>query len=129
MPVRSLTSAVLRWPAREEVLACARRWARALGRRDPVVEEVWCVGSCARGDWGVGSDLDVVVIVGQAPPSPVERRARYEPEGVPVPADLWVYTREEWERLARRSPHVTRRWEAEKLDLLSEGASPTPGRD
>jgi predicted nucleotidyltransferase len=54
-------------------------------------------GSYARGDWGVGSDLDLVVIV-EASAEPFERRA--------VPVDLLVYTRAEWTRLASRPRDV-----------------------
>ena len=77
-------------------------------------------GSYARGDWGVGSDLDLVVIVDDAELSPVERRRRYEPTHVPVPADVWVYTRSEWSALADHSPHLARRLEVERLDLALE---------
>ena len=61
MPVRSLTSAVFKWPDRDAVLSAAREWAQALRRRDASVEQVACVGSYARGDWGVGNDLDFLV--------------------------------------------------------------------
>lgn len=117
MPVRSLNSVVLKWPKRDEVLAAAGCWAAELVHRDEAVEEVFCIGSCARGDWGVGSDLDVVVIVTRAPDSPVERRRLYEPTNVPVAADVWVYTRDEWNALANHSPHLWRRLQREKLVL------------
>lgn len=117
MPVRSLSSVVFRWPDREQVLSSARRWAAALRRDDAVVEHVYCVGSYARGDWGVGSDLDVIVIVRDAPASVVERRRRYEPTEVPVAADVWVYTSGEWETLQRRSPHLWNRLQCEIVEL------------
>ena len=63
-------------------------------------------GSYARGDWGVGSDLDLVVIVDDSP-EPFERRAaRWDATGLPVPADVLVYTRAEWERLSARPREV-----------------------
>jgi len=119
MPVRSLNSAVFKWPKRDAVLSAAGAWAQALSSRDPSVRSIYCVGSCARGvDWGVGSDLDVIVIVDEAVSSPVERRRRYEPTDVPVAADIWVYTCSEWLALAEHSPHLARRLERERLDLL-----------
>ncbi len=118
MPVRLLNSVVLKWPTRDEVLAAARRWAVELARSDAAVEEVFCVGSCARGDWGVGSDLDVLVIVCSAPDCPVERRRLYEPTKVPVAADVWIYTRDEWTGLAEHSVHLFRRLQNERV-LLS----------
>lgn len=58
-------------------------------------------GSYARGDWGPGSDLDIVMVVERSD-EPFERRsARWDTTRLPVPADLLVYTREEWERLSR----------------------------
>ncbi len=117
MPVRSLNSAVFRWPDRETVLAAARAWAAALRQRDPAVERVVCIGSYARGDWGVGSDLDVIVFLTEADLTPLERSKRYSPDNLPVPADLWVYTRAEWERLATDSPQIVQRLQREMLDL------------
>jgi len=114
-----LDSAVFKWPGRDEVLAAARRRAAELQRRDPQVRSVYCVGSCARGDWGVGSDLDVIVIVEEADPSPVARRSGYEPTDVPVPAGVWVYTVDGWQELGERSPGLARRLRAGALDLLS----------
>jgi predicted nucleotidyltransferase len=79
---------------------------------------VICVGSGARGDWGVGSDLDVIVILNECGLAYLERMRRYEPKQIPVPTDLWVYTRSEWDALSTTSPHLWRRLNAEALDLL-----------
>jgi predicted nucleotidyltransferase len=103
MPVRSLHSSVLRWPDRSTVEAAARQWARqvAAGRSD-VVAVGW-FGSYPAGNWGVGSDLDLVVVL-EATLEPFERRAvGFDTTTLPVPADLLVYTRAEWERLAQRT--------------------------
>lgn len=86
MPVRSLHSAVLKWPDQDAVLAAARAWACALQAQDASVREVWCVGSYARGDWGVGSDVDLVVVLHDTFLSPAERYHRYYPDPLPVHA-------------------------------------------
>lgn len=117
MPVRSLNSVVFKWPDRETVLAAARAWAASLRQRDPLVETVACVGSYARGDWGVGSDLDLIVILSESQLAAGQRYARYYPDGLPVPADLWVYTRAEWDALARQSPALAGRLGQEMLPL------------
>lgn len=93
----------------EGLLAAARDWAGRLRARDPLVEQVGCVGSYARGDWGVGSDLDIIVIVSHSDEPWMRRPLRYEPEGLPVPADVWVYTRAEWDKLAVDAPLLARR--------------------
>ncbi len=61
-------------------------------------------GSYARGDWGVGSDLDLVVVVKDSD-LPFERRsAQWDTTSLPVPVDLLVYTQEEWQSLLTREP-------------------------
>lgn len=100
MPVRSLTSSVLRWPDASEVDRAVRAWAASVARR-PDVLAVGYFGSYARGDWGVGSDVDLVVVVGEDQEPAVSRPAHWDTTGLPVPADVLVYTREEWDRLPR----------------------------
>lgn len=118
MPVRSLNSAVFRWPGPEAVLSAARCWAVGLQRRDPSVQRVICIGSYARGDWGVGSDLDLIVVLQESALSRAERYAAYYPDDLPVPCDLWVYTEADWDALGSRAPHLWRRIQREMMDLL-----------
>jgi len=52
-------------------------------------------GSYARGDWGVGSDLDIVVVVDRSD-EPFERRSvQWDATELPVPAEILVFTEEE----------------------------------
>jgi predicted nucleotidyltransferase len=67
------------------------------------VRRIGYFGSYARGDWGPGSDLDLIVIVDGAVEGFATRAARWDVTELPVPADVLVYTSEEWESLARRS--------------------------
>jgi len=98
MPVRSLTSSVFRWPPPEEVRAAIGTWAAETVAR-PDVARVGCFGSLAKGTWGVGSDVDLVVIVDRSS-QPVYRRAlEFDASTLPVPADVLVYTTEEWGRM------------------------------
>jgi predicted nucleotidyltransferase len=63
----------------------------------PELLRVGYFGSYARGDWGVGSDLDLVVLV-KASDRPFHRRSTVFPsENLPVPAEVLVYTAGEWE--------------------------------
>lgn len=105
MPVRSLSSSVLRWPDATRVDRAVRRWAqRAVATRSDVLQ-VGYFGSYARGDWGPGSDLDVIVIV-QGSPEPFQARAaRWDATELPVPADVLVYTKDEWLALQQTRFH------------------------
>ena len=104
MPVRLLSSSILKWPDLQTVDQAVRRWAdRAVrGRRDVV--RIGYFGSYARGDWGVGSDVDLLIVVAGSA-EPFERRAvGWDATELPVPADVLVYTEAEWESLTASSP-------------------------
>lgn len=108
MPTRSLNSSVLKWPDRSTVEAAARRWAAGEAGRRPELVRLGYFGSYARGDWGVGSDLDLVAIV-SASDSPFARRSlTWDLSGLPVPADLLVYTDTEWRGLIDQGSRFAR---------------------
>lgn len=113
MPVTSSRSSVKRWPSRDEVDRAVRDWAAHVVRRKSGVVRIGYFGSYARGDWGVGSDVDLVVIV-ETSSLPFERRpVEWDTLVLPVPADLLVYTLEEWERLGREGSRMYRMLERE----------------
>ena len=65
----------------------------------PEVLRLGYIGSYARGDWGVGSDLDMIMVV-KGTDAPWElRAAAWDTTSLPVPVDLIVYTAAEWEAL------------------------------
>ena len=73
--------------------------------------------SYARGDWVVGSDVDLIAIV-EAAADPFGRRALdWDLLGLPVPAEIVVYTREEWERLRSEGGRFARTIERETVWL------------
>ncbi len=102
MPVRSLSSAVLKWPSREAVEKALWDWLR----RHPIpgLLALGYFGSYARGEYGVGSDLDLVLVVADSDLPPWQRPIGLPLEELPVPAEALVYTREEWEALPSQSP-------------------------
>lgn len=116
MPVRSLASSVLRWPSREEVEVALRAWLQ----RHPIpgLLALGYFGSYARGDHGVGSDLDLVLVVKAADLPPWQRAAQLPLEELPVPAEALVYTLEEWQALPRLSPRFARTLREETRFLL-----------
>jgi len=99
MPVRSLTSFVLRWPERAFVLERLEQWAAEERKRHPRLNALGCFRSYARGDAGVGSELDLVAIVAGSE-VPFERRAlEWDLSGLPLPAEILVYTEQGWQDL------------------------------
>ena len=104
MPVRSSSSRVLRWPDAREVERAATEWAKAAAGTASGIAAIGIFGSYARGEAGVGSDLDLIILVDDSP-DPFERRpARFPVEHLPVPAEVLVYTLAEWQNLATMSP-------------------------
>lgn len=123
MPVRSLNSPVLSWPSRAEVEAAACKWAEEASAVWPELVGIGCFGSCARAtDWGVGSDVDLVAIVAAAAPRHEQRRPPIGLEQLPVPADLLIYTTDEWRQLQRQGTRFARVLADETLWLV--GAAP-----
>ncbi len=100
MPVRSLNSSLMRWPGRDDVDVAARGWAQQLSDADSRVIAVGYFGSYARGEAGVGSDLDLVVIIDAPVSRGLRAGAAWKLEHLPVAADLLIYSSSEWAQLA-----------------------------
>ena len=101
MPVRSLNSSVLKWPDRNQVEESLKKWIPKVIEKHSNVLKLGYFGSYARGDWGVGSDLDLVAIV-SASDEPIEARSlQWDLNELPVQAELIIYTLEEWESLRK----------------------------
>lgn len=75
-----------------------RTWAVELGDADTNVTRIGYFGSYARGNWGVGSDVDLLVLLRESGQPFGERSVSPRPR-LPVPADLLVYTLDEWRRM------------------------------
>jgi hypothetical protein len=108
LPVRPLNSSVLRWPDPGTVDEAVRRWAQAEAKHHRDLRRLGYFGSYARGDWGVGSDLDLVAVVADSQ-EPFERRGlSWNMKPLPVPAELLVYTQQEWTRLHQQGSRFIR---------------------
>lgn len=126
MPVRSLSSRVLKWPDREQVDRALREWAASVAASRSGLRQLGYFGSYARGDWGVGSDLDIVAIVEESH-EPFHRRSMgWDVSGLPVPADLLVYSVEEWQRLQQEGKRFVRTLERETVWVFSRGTESAP---
>lgn len=80
-------------------------------------------GSYARGDWGVGSDVDLVLVVERSA-LPFERRAlEFDATALPVPAEVLVYTQDEWRRLMQESGRFARMLAEDTVWAYDRGSS------
>ncbi|MCR4432902.1 MAG: nucleotidyltransferase domain-containing protein [Caldiserica bacterium] len=104
MPVRLLSSSVLKWPDREIVLQAFRSWAEK-AQADPRILGIGLFGSLVQGNWEPGGDLDAILILKESPLPFIERGREFDLMEIPVPVDLLVYTLKEWERLEEGHPH------------------------
>jgi uncharacterized protein len=103
MPVRSLTSSVLKWPDLPTVQAALQKWTTDVIPGQPNVVRIGYFGSYARGDWGVGSDLDLIFVV-RASAQPFGMRVlEWDTGALPVPVDALVYTVDEWQTFSTQS--------------------------
>ncbi len=108
MPVRSLNSPVLKWPDAATVDQAVRAWAQALAARRTDVLAIGYIGSYARGDWGVGSDLDIIIVLRDSPLPLAERARQFDATQLPVPADVLVYTEREFTSLLEADTRFAR---------------------
>ena len=115
MPVRSLSSSVLEWPDRTTVDAAFRSIAGRLGASNAQLLRLGYFGSYARGDWGVGSDLDIIAIVQSSEQPFVDRARAFDLLGLPVPAEILVYTADEWAAMEREGRRFVRQLERETV--------------
>jgi predicted nucleotidyltransferase len=76
---------------RSQVEAALQALVETLRQREEVLAVV-CFGSWARGEAGVGSDVDVLVVLRDSDRPFLERIDRYRPETFPVDLDLFPYT-------------------------------------
>jgi predicted nucleotidyltransferase len=94
-----LDSSVLRWPERADIERALVRWAAEQFERRRELSRLGCFGSYARGEDGVGSDLDLIAVVSSDARPFTRRGADWDTEKLPVPVDLLVYTEKEWQDL------------------------------
>jgi predicted nucleotidyltransferase len=123
MPVRSLNSSVLKWPSREVVDRAVRSWTAEQVRQRPEIVRLGYFGSYARTDWGVGSDLDLIAVV-EGTSAPFERCSlEWDLNGLPVPAEIIVYSLPEWRDLEKKPTKFARILKSEAVWTFSKKSS------
>ena len=128
MPVRSSSSSVLRWPDRSQVEQAVRAWVRNEAPRHRDLVKLGYFGSYARGDPGVGSDLDLVAVVRKSSQSFERRALSWDLNALPVPAEILVYTEAEWQALMERGGRFARTLSKEAVWVPIEAADDGRGR-
>jgi predicted nucleotidyltransferase len=108
MPVRSLNSSILKWPDKKSVDRAVRSWSSNEARRRPDLLRIGYFGSYARGDWGVGSDLDLIAVVTDISIPFEERFVEWDLSDLPVPAEILVYSSTEWKALQEGTDKFSR---------------------
>lgn len=99
MPVRSLTQSLLRWPEPELVLCQVKTWAERMALDHAGLERLGVFGSYGRGDAGVGSDLDLLVLDSQATGPQQQRLLAWPLAELPLSCDALVLTPAEHDEL------------------------------
>jgi hypothetical protein len=97
---------VLRWPSSAEVLEQAHQWAQRQAAGHAELEAVGVFGSYGRGDAGVGSDLDLLLILSRCDLPIWERLRPWDTATLPLATDLLVYSRQEWQTLPSWNPRL-----------------------
>lgn len=108
MPVRLLNSSVLKWPDAQTVDRAVRNWAENNIRKRRDIVQIGYFGSYANCNWGVGSDIDILIILENSDKPFIYRGSEWDTGSLPVPADVLVYTKEEWTHLCLRSEFYKR---------------------
>lgn len=104
-PVTSSNSRVHIWPSRAEVILGLRQWVERQRARHPELARIGYFGSLTDGvRYGFGSDADVIAVVTHSDREHwYERPLDFEdPDEVPVPVDLFVYTEDEFAHILAR---------------------------
>lgn len=99
---------MLSWPDRATVEGALRAWGQQEIPLHAGVVRFGYFGSYARGDWGVGSDIDLIALVVNSSETFERRALTWELTRLPVPTQLLVYTADEWERLLKEDGRFAR---------------------
>jgi predicted nucleotidyltransferase len=98
-----------------------RQWAVDEVKRHPHLIRLGYFGSYAKGDWGVGSDLDLIAVVSETQKLFERRNTSWNLETLPVPTDLLVYTLEEWQNIQKEETRFARTLREETIWIYETG--------
>jgi hypothetical protein len=116
-----LNSPVFKWPDRDSIHRAFEEWVEQKKKEKPELLRAGFFGSYAREDWGVGSDLDIILILDQSPDDFYQRASAWDATNLPVPVDVLIYTEEEWQNMAGRGEHFCKMIEEEAIWVFAKG--------
>ena len=87
----------------ELVLNALKNLIQEWSQQHPELEQVILFGSFARGDYFPGSDVDVLLILGQSDQPFLSRIPKFLPTQFPVDIDICPYTTDEVKRIRKAS--------------------------
>jgi predicted nucleotidyltransferase len=99
-----------------------RSWTAEQVQEKPEILRLGYFGSYARGDWGVGSDLDLIAVVIETSESFERRSVNWDLNGLPVSAEIIVYSLPEWEDLEKKDTKFGRMLKSEAVWTFSKQA-------
>jgi len=102
-----------------------RLWAAAETKRRTDIVRLGYFGSYARGDWGMGSDLDVIAVVDETHLPFEKRPVNYRLEHLPVASEILVYTVDEWDALLTRDSRFSRMLKSEVVWIYDRTKTPS----
>jgi predicted nucleotidyltransferase len=100
----SSTSARVRYAEPERIRKAVHDYAREIRGTHPEVRSIRWFGSWVRGDAGVGSDVDLCIIVDHSDGPRRDRIMDFLPRVFPVGIDLFIYTAAEFTTLLTEHP-------------------------
>ena len=112
MPSGSSRSASSIYRDRDGILKALRELAEAALERHPDLVRVILFGSLARGDYGLYSDADVLLVLARSSEERYfDRIPGFIPDFVaaPIPVEIFPYTEEELRRMERQENMFVRR--------------------
>jgi predicted nucleotidyltransferase len=112
---------------KEQVAQALERFTAACQQR-PEVLAIVLFGSFSRGDFGVGSDVDILIILKDSPRPFLDRIPIYQPDRFPVDVDVFPYT---WEEVRNGQPVAGEAlatgqvlWQREEIDFCKDEPVP-----
>jgi predicted nucleotidyltransferase len=95
-----LSTVSVTWFDKDAVWRAVEAHASALAVRFPEIEEIRVFGSLVKGTAVPGSDVDLLIVLGESDRPFLDRIPAYLPGAFPCGLDVFPYTRAEIERMA-----------------------------